>query len=185
MTNQRRGSAKLFSAARNLRSPEGARKSKQVGRAKPRKGASRGVQVEAAPVAKKPERPKGPPGAQRLDACVPAFVALRKRALSFPGTYEDFALGETLVKLKNKNVVVALGRPGGGLTLSCRLPRSGTAAVEKFSFASPASHGLGKAGWVTAKFEPGDDVPLRMLLGWVEESHAAVAPPPRPSARKK
>ncbi len=177
MTNQRRGSAKLFQASRNSRSPEGARKGKQIGRAKPRNHQPTKKRPEPGDQAsRKPERQKGLPGAQRLDPCVPAFQALRKRALAFPGTYEDYALGETLVKLKNKNVIVALGRAGGGLSISCRLPRSGVSAVAKFSFASLASHGLGKAGWVTAKFQPGDEVPLRMLLGWVDESHAAVAP---------
>lgn len=184
MTNQRRGSSKLFQASRNTRSPEGKRKGKQVDRAKPRRGSARPESLEARPAPeaqRRPPRPKGPPGAQRLDACVPAFQALRKKALAFAGTYEDFALGETLVKLKNKNIVVALGRQGGGLSVSCKLPKSGAAAVTRYSFASPAAFGLGKSGWVTAKFQPGDDVPLRMLLGWIEESHAAVLPAPRPT----
>ena len=144
----------------------------------------------AEPPEKRPEaRPLGPdgkplprplPGAMPLNPCIPAFQALLKKALAYPSTYEDHLLGQTLVKLRNKSVVIALGRDGGGLQLTVKLPRSGVSAVSKFSWASAASHGLGRKGWVTARFAPADQIPLRMLLGWVEESHLAVtAPPPK------
>ena len=45
-----------------------------------------------------------------------------------------------------------------------------------FSFAEPTGYGLGKAGWVSARFEPGDDVPVDLLKQWIDESYAAVAP---------
>ena len=35
---------------------------------------------------------------------------------------------------------------------------------------------MGKAGWVSAKFEDGDMVPLDMLFSWIDESYRAVAP---------
>ena len=118
----------------------------------------------------RPERPKGPPGAQPINQCVAAFQALKLKALGYPGAYEDHAEGRTLVKLKNKKVILALGREGGGLTITCRLVRSGARAVSTFSFASAAASGLGKRGWVTGRFERDAEVPTRMLLGWVEES---------------
>jgi hypothetical protein len=43
-------------------------------------------------------------------------------------------------------------------------------------FAEPTGYGLGKSGWVTARFAAGDDVPVPMLIGWVDESFRAVAP---------
>jgi hypothetical protein len=43
-------------------------------------------------------------------------------------------------------------------------------------FASSTRYGLGKSGWVTAKFEPGDKVPVEMLLEWITESYRAIAP---------
>ncbi len=124
-----------------------------------------------------PVAPRGPrplPGAMPLNPCVAAHQALLNKALAYPDTYEDRALGQTLVKLKNKNVVIALGREGGGLSLTCKLPRTGAAAAAKFSWASAAGHGLGRKGWVTARFTAQDKLPVRMLIGWVEESYLAV-----------
>jgi hypothetical protein len=109
-----------------------------------------------------------------LNPCVAAHQALLNKALGYPDTYEDRVLGQTLVKLKNKSVVIALGREGGGLSLTCKLPRTGAAAAAKFSWANAAGHGLGRKGWVTARFTAQDKLPVRMLIGWVEESYLAV-----------
>lgn len=43
-------------------------------------------------------------------------------------------------------------------------------------FTKPTGHGLGRSGWVTATFCPGETVPLPLLLDWLEESFCAVAP---------
>jgi hypothetical protein len=43
-------------------------------------------------------------------------------------------------------------------------------------FAEPTGYGLGKHGWITAKFAPGDSVPLELLHEWIDESYRAVAP---------
>jgi hypothetical protein len=43
-------------------------------------------------------------------------------------------------------------------------------------FASPTGYGLGKSGWVTARFAAKDKPPLEMLRKWIEESYRAVAP---------
>ena len=43
-------------------------------------------------------------------------------------------------------------------------------------FASPTEYGLGKSGWVTARFHIGDAVPTDMLAEWVDESYRAIAP---------
>ena len=43
-------------------------------------------------------------------------------------------------------------------------------------FTSPTGYGLGRGGWVTSAFEPGDDPPVDILCDWIEESYRAVAP---------
>ena len=40
----------------------------------------------------------------------------------------------------------------------------------------PTGYGLGRSGWVTARFGPGDDVPLDLIRRWLVESYRAVAP---------
>jgi predicted DNA-binding protein (MmcQ/YjbR family) len=75
-----------------------------------------------------------------------------------------------------KKVFVFLGHSDSGYGLSCKLPDSGEAAITMFSFAEPTGYGLGKAGWVSAHFEPRDDVPVDLLKQWIDESYVAVAP---------
>jgi hypothetical protein len=56
-----------------------------------------------------------------------------------------------------------------------KLPLSGRTAL-LFPFAEPTEYGLGKNGWVTAKFAATAEVPIEMLLEWMDESFRAVAP---------
>ena len=99
---------------------------------------------------------------------------LREHALAYPETREDFPWGERVIKVRNK-VFLFLGRGGGGLSLSVKLPVSGILALG-LPFASPTAYGLGKSGWVTARFGPKDKPPVDMLRRWVDESYRAVAP---------
>ena len=189
MTNQKRGASKLFQQARDAWKPPSRKQLAGEARArgKPADREEQRAQGRAATPSPKPPReaaaPAAPrekllPGARPLDACLAAFEALRVAALRPAGTYQQELAGQTLVKRKNKQLVVSLGRERGGLSLVCKLPRSGSGAIAKYSWASAAGHGLGKSGWVMARFERGAEIPLRLLLGWVEESHAAVAAPP-------
>ena len=43
-------------------------------------------------------------------------------------------------------------------------------------FTSPTGYGLGRAGWVTARFAAGDDVPIDLVKEWIAQSYLAVAP---------
>jgi predicted DNA-binding protein (MmcQ/YjbR family) len=105
----------------------------------------------------------------------PAEAALRAHALSYPEATEDFPWGERVMKVRGK-VFVFLGRPeGGGLGLSVKLPGSATLALD-LPFASPTGYGLGKSGWVTARFGPRTKPPLDLLKRWIDESYRAVAP---------
>jgi predicted DNA-binding protein (MmcQ/YjbR family) len=105
----------------------------------------------------------------------PAESALRKHALSYPEACEDFPWGEPVFKVRGK-VFLFLGRPeGSALGLSVKLPGSASFALG-LPFASPTAYGLGKSGWVTARFAPRERPPLELLKRWIDESYRAVAP---------
>jgi predicted DNA-binding protein (MmcQ/YjbR family) len=102
---------------------------------------------------------------------------LRTFALGLPGAYEEFPWGESVVKV-NKKVFVFLGMApaaDAGLAFSVKLPISGD-DVLSLPFTEPTGYGLGKHGWVTARFLPGEQPPIDVARDWIEESYRAVAP---------
>ena len=103
-----------------------------------------------------------------------AHAALRGYALTYPDTKEDFPWGETAIKVYGK-VFLFMYLAKDALSLSVKLPVSGKIALA-LPFASPTGYGLGKSGWVTARFAAKDAVPVDMLKEWVDESFRAVAP---------
>jgi predicted DNA-binding protein (MmcQ/YjbR family) len=103
-----------------------------------------------------------------------AEAALRSHALAYPEAHEDFPWGERVVKVRGK-VFVFLGRPEDGLSLSVKLPGSASVALG-LPFASPTGYGLGRSGWVTARFGPRQKPPVELLKHWIDESYRAVAP---------
>jgi len=103
-----------------------------------------------------------------------ARADLRRFALSFPKAHEDFPWGESVIKV-GKKVFVFLGRSGGGLSLSVKLPSSHLLALD-LPFASPTGYGLARGGWVTAQFPKMEEPPVDLLRRWIEESYRAVAP---------
>ena len=103
-----------------------------------------------------------------------AEAALRSHALSYPEAREDFPWGERVIKVRGK-VFAFLGRPEDGLSLSVKLPGSASFALD-LPFASPTGYGLGKSGWVTARFGPREKPPVELLKHWIDESYRAVAP---------
>jgi len=103
------------------------------------------------------------------------FEALRARALAYPGADEHHPWGETVIKVKGR-VFIFLGRPEeGGLAFSVKLPVSGGVAL-LLPFCEPTAYGLGKSGWVTARFPPAAAVPLDLAAAWLDESYRAIAP---------
>jgi predicted DNA-binding protein (MmcQ/YjbR family) len=108
------------------------------------------------------------------------FAAAAKQvhrfALGLPGAHEDHPWGETVVKV-GKKIFVFLGRPrdGGPLTLSVKLPLSGSDLLLS-PIATPTAYGLGKSGWVTLEFDSRRKVPVAEVCSWVEESYRAIAP---------
>ena len=103
--------------------------------------------------------------------------ALRAFALSLPGATEDFPWGERVAKVNGK-VFVFLGVdpvPGGEIGFSIKLPDSAEEALQ-LPFTAPTGYGLGKSGWVTAKFGEKEAPPRAMLESWILESYRAIAP---------
>lgn len=79
-----------------------------------------------------------------------------------------------MIKVRGK-VFVFMGVTEGRFGLSVKLPTSADSALG-LPFASPTRYGLGRSGWVTARFPRGAKPPLDMLRDWIEESYRAVAP---------
>ena len=114
-----------------------------------------------------------------------AFKALKKHAAAKPGAWEDHPWGETVYKV-GKKVFVFMGVDDGSFGMSVKLPTSNEAATTMFSWCEPTGYGLGASGWVTARFERADDVPVALLKEWLDESYEAIAPKRggRPPARR-
>ena len=104
----------------------------------------------------------------------PEAKILRDFALSLPETYEEFPWGERVAKVNGK-VFVFLGMDGDEMGLSVKLPQSAVLALG-LPFAAPTGYGLGKAGWVTARFGKRQKAPVDLLRSWIDESYRAVAP---------
>jgi predicted DNA-binding protein (MmcQ/YjbR family) len=106
-----------------------------------------------------------------------AESVLRKFALAYPDTTEHFPWGHVAVKVKGKAFVFMSGEKcrDGTWSLSVKLPVSAVVALS-LPFASPTEYGLGRSGWVTARFRPQDDIPVEMLKEWIDESFRAIAP---------
>ncbi len=105
-----------------------------------------------------------------------AVAALNKHALTFPETREDFPWGHSAIKVKGKIFLSTyLDEDNGVLSLSVKLPISNIMALT-LPFASPTRYGLAKSGWVTSRFSEKDDVPVEMIMEWIDESFRAVAP---------
>lgn len=99
---------------------------------------------------------------------------LRQEALDYPETYEENPWGDRVVKVKGKMYFLC-GVHKGKLYVTAKLPVSGAMALQ-LPFAEPTGYGLGKHGWVTAHFEKATNVPVPMMIEWIEESFRAVAP---------
>jgi predicted DNA-binding protein (MmcQ/YjbR family) len=101
-------------------------------------------------------------------------TTLRKLALAYPEAYEDMPWGHHAIKVKGKSFVF-LAADSATFSLSAKLPSSAGVAL-KLPFASPTEYGLGRSGWVTARFQRGEAVPVDILRLWIDESYRAIAP---------
>jgi hypothetical protein len=100
------------------------------------------------------------------------FEELRGYGLGFPETVEDHPWGHCALKVRGKTFCWL--DKSGVLSITVKLPVSRDFAAT-FDWAEPAGYGLGRSGWVSARFE--DEEPdLYLLKRWMAESYRAVAP---------
>jgi predicted DNA-binding protein (MmcQ/YjbR family) len=99
-------------------------------------------------------------------------AAIRKRALSYPQTHEDFPWGESAFKVKGKTFVF-MSDGAEGLSLSVKLPSSRDLALA-LPGSEPTHYGLGKKGWVTLR--PSAKTAMDVLYFLIDEGFRAVAP---------
>lgn len=102
------------------------------------------------------------------------FDQLRSHGLAFPEAEEDFPWGHTALKVKGKTFAW-LDRSDDVLSLTVKLPVSRDFALV-FDFAEPAGYGLGRSGWISSRFPPGETPDVDLLKCWMAESYRAVAP---------
>ena len=101
---------------------------------------------------------------------------LRKAALAYPETVEDFPWGHSAFKIAGKKVFLFLGEDEeGGWSCSMKLPFRNEDAL-KIKGAAPTEYGLGRAGWVTFRFTAKAKLPMAKLVDYLDESWRAVAP---------
>lgn len=100
---------------------------------------------------------------------------LRTFALAYPDATEEFPWGERVIRVKGKIFVFFGQPPEGGYGIGVKLPVSSEAALA-MPFAEPSGYGLGKHGWVSAKFATAAEMPVDLLKEWIDESYRAVAP---------
>ena len=104
-----------------------------------------------------------------------ALAELRAFGLAYPGTHLKSPWPGHKDLAVNDKTFAYLSVEGDPLSISCKLPQS-HAAVLMLEHTSPTEYGLGKSGWVTAKFPKGVVPPLEMLKSWIDESYRAQAP---------
>ena len=99
---------------------------------------------------------------------------LSRLALSYPEVREDFPWGHSAFKVRGK-AFLFLAAEAEWLKLSVKLPTSHPFALD-YPFTEPTGYGLGRSGWVSAKFGAGDEVPVDVVTAWLDESFRAIAP---------
>ena len=102
-----------------------------------------------------------------------AFGAVRAHGLAFPEAEEDFPWGHTALKVRGKTFAWLGDEDGFSMTVKLPVSRD---FAEVFEFASPAGYGLGRSGWISCRFAPGEEPDLDLMKRWLVESYRAVAP---------
>jgi len=102
------------------------------------------------------------------------FEALRRHGLGLPEAVEEFPWGHSALKVRGKTFVF-LNQSEEELSLPVKLPVSRDFALI-FVWAEPTGYGLGRSGWVSARFGPNDEPDMELLQRWIVESYKAVAP---------
>lgn len=97
---------------------------------------------------------------------------IRKRALSYPETTEEFPWGEHAFKV-NRKTFVFMRADAEETSFSVKLPHSRKEALQ-LPGSEPTHYGMGAKGWVTLRAD--DQSVLDTLFGFIDESYRAIAP---------
>ena len=103
-----------------------------------------------------------------------AFQRLRAHGLALPEAVEEHPWGHSALKVRGKTFVF-LNLEAERLSLSTKLPVSRDFAL-MLDFTEPTGYGLGRAGWITSAFGPGDAIDLELVERWIVESYRSIAP---------
>ena len=133
-----------------------------------------------------PSRPVSGSAAAKYDRVLQQF------ALGFPAAVEEAPWGHRAIKVRSKTFVFLVA-DAEGLSVSVKLPHSAAEALTA-PFCEPTGYGLGRSGWVTARFGMHETPPVEDLRAWIDESYRTIAskrqvklldePEPKPAARK-
>jgi hypothetical protein len=111
----------------------------------------------------------------RKQASDSVLEELRRFGLEYPCAHLKSPWpGHLDLAVKDKTFAY-LSVDGEPFSISCKLPRSNAVAL-MLPFAEPTGYGLGKSGWVSAKFPSGEKPPIDLLKAWIDESYRAQAP---------
>lgn len=106
----------------------------------------------------------------------PGAKTLRKAALAYPDTVEDFPWGHSAFKVSGKKAFLFMGEDEtGGWSCSMKLPFRNDEALA-IKGAERTGYGLGRSGWVTFAFSAKAKPPMVKLVDYLDESWRAVAP---------
>src|SRR2546423_13205333 len=103
----------------------------------------------------------------------PILKELRAFGLAYPGAHTMSPWPGHLDLAVNNKTFAYLSLEGEPLGISCKLPQSSGVAL-MLPFVEPAGYGLGKYGWVSAKFD-GVTPDVDMLKAWIDENYRAQA----------
>lgn len=104
----------------------------------------------------------------RVDALIAWATA------SFPEVTIEEPWGFPLIKVRGK-ILCMVDIEDGKLRFTSKLRDSNAEALDRPNV-EPASHGLGKSGWITATIDPLWPIDDEQLHAWAEESFTLIAP---------
>jgi predicted DNA-binding protein (MmcQ/YjbR family) len=142
-------------------------------KAAPRRKAA--AKKKAAPKAKAKPGKFGIRTAPKGDRFYEPEMTIRKFALGMPQASEDFPWGHRAFRVGKGKIFLFLAWDDGVFSLTAKLPQSQPMALT-LPFTELTGYGMGKSGWVTARFKGRDEVPIGLLVQWIEESFRAIAP---------
>ncbi len=115
-----------------------------------------------------PPRPKLPASIKKAESALVTF------GLSLPDSVEEWPWGHRAFKVRKKSFTFLVCEPTS-LKLSAKLRESHAEAMH-LPFTEATGYNLGKAGWVSASFEAGEEIPVGLLTQWMAESYRLIAP---------